>query len=166
MASPTRWTWIWVNVGSWWWTGRPGVLQFMGSQRVGHDWATELNWMANGVDIFPCGYLLSISLHEIDTSYTNALPVFSFYRWFEGALFIFWINELCHICELWIFSPRLYLAFYFAFWLCCTACGGLVPQPGIKAMPPAVEAWSLNHWTSREVLYPCLLILFMISLDK
>ena len=44
MASPTRWTWVWVNSGSWWWTGRPGVLQFMGSQRVGHDWATELNW--------------------------------------------------------------------------------------------------------------------------
>ena len=43
MALPTRWTWVWVNSGSWWWTGRPGVLQFMGSQRVGHDWATELN---------------------------------------------------------------------------------------------------------------------------
>ena len=35
----------WVNSGSWWWTGRPGVLQFMGLQRVGHDWATELNWI-------------------------------------------------------------------------------------------------------------------------
>ena len=34
--------WVWVNSGSWWWTGWPGVLQFMGSQRVGHDWATEL----------------------------------------------------------------------------------------------------------------------------
>ena len=45
MASPTRCTWVWVNSGSWWWTGRPGMLQFMGSQRVGHDWATELNWM-------------------------------------------------------------------------------------------------------------------------
>ena len=44
MASPTQWTWIWVNSGSWWWTGRPGVLQSMGSQRVRHDWATELNW--------------------------------------------------------------------------------------------------------------------------
>ena len=47
MASLTRWTWVWVNSRSWWWTGRPGVLQFMGSQRVGHDWATELtelNW--------------------------------------------------------------------------------------------------------------------------
>ena len=44
MASLIQWTWAWVNSGSWWWTGRPGVLQFMGSQRVGHDWATELNW--------------------------------------------------------------------------------------------------------------------------
>ena len=44
MASPTRWTWVCVNSGSLWWTGRPGVLQFMGSQRVGYDWATELNW--------------------------------------------------------------------------------------------------------------------------
>ena len=44
MASPTWWTWVWVNSGSWWWTGRPGMLQFIGSQRVGHNWATELNW--------------------------------------------------------------------------------------------------------------------------
>ena len=47
MASPTRWTLVWVNSGSWWWIGRPGVLRFMGSQRVGHDWATELNWTVN-----------------------------------------------------------------------------------------------------------------------
>ena len=44
MASLTQWTWVWVDSGSWWWTGRPGVLWFMGSQRVGHDWVTELNW--------------------------------------------------------------------------------------------------------------------------
>ena len=44
MASPTRWARVWVNSRSWWWTGGPGVLRFMGSQRVGHDWATELNW--------------------------------------------------------------------------------------------------------------------------
>ena len=47
MASPTRCTWVWVNSGSWWWTGRPGVLRFMGLQRVGHDWVTELNWILN-----------------------------------------------------------------------------------------------------------------------
>ena len=45
MASPTQRTWVWVSSGSWWWTGKPGVLQSMGSQRVGHDWATELNWL-------------------------------------------------------------------------------------------------------------------------
>ena len=44
MASLTRWTWVWVNSGSWWWTGRPGVLWFMGSQRVRHDWGTDLIW--------------------------------------------------------------------------------------------------------------------------
>ena len=44
MTSPTQWTWVRVDSRSWWWTGRPGVLWFMGSQRVGHDWVTELNW--------------------------------------------------------------------------------------------------------------------------
>ena len=43
MASLTLWTWVWVT-RSWWWTGRPGMLQFMGPQRVGHDWVTEMNW--------------------------------------------------------------------------------------------------------------------------
>ena len=45
VASLTRGTWVWVNSGSWWWKGRPGVLRFVGLQRVGHDWATELNWI-------------------------------------------------------------------------------------------------------------------------
>ena len=44
MASPTQWTWVWANSGRQWRTGKPSVLQSMGSQRVGHDWATKLNW--------------------------------------------------------------------------------------------------------------------------
>ena len=44
MASLPRWTWVWASSRSWWWSGKPGVLQSMGSQRVGHDWPTELNW--------------------------------------------------------------------------------------------------------------------------
>ena len=48
MASWTQWTWVWVNSGSSWWTGGPGMLQSMGSPRVGHDWATELNWTHKG----------------------------------------------------------------------------------------------------------------------
>ena len=45
MASPTQWSWVWVNSVSWWWTVRPGMLQSMGSQRVRHDWATELMYI-------------------------------------------------------------------------------------------------------------------------
>ena len=54
MASLTQWTWVWVDSGSWWWTGRPGVLRFMGSQRVGHDWVTELNQPTVCKHITPC----------------------------------------------------------------------------------------------------------------
>ena len=57
MASPTWWTWVWVNSGSWWWTGRPVMLQFMGSQRVGHDWVTELNWTDEAIAIFVAGQM-------------------------------------------------------------------------------------------------------------
>ena len=51
MASSTQWTLVWVNSRSWWWIGKPGVLQSIGSQRGGHDWATELNWIE---DILGC----------------------------------------------------------------------------------------------------------------
>ena len=48
LASLTQWTWVWVNSGSWWWTGSLGMLWFMGSQRVGHNWATELtDWLTH-----------------------------------------------------------------------------------------------------------------------
>ena len=49
IASPTQWTWARVSSGSWWWTGRPGVLWTMGSQRVGYNWVTELNWTSLSV---------------------------------------------------------------------------------------------------------------------
>ena len=49
MASLTWWTWVWASSGSWWWTGKPGMLQSMGSQRVRHNWATELTeWFFSG----------------------------------------------------------------------------------------------------------------------
>ena len=63
MASPTRWTRVWENSRSWWWTGRPGVLQFLGSQRIGHNWATELNWSElNGLVVFPTFFNLNLNL--------------------------------------------------------------------------------------------------------
>ena len=48
MVPLTWWTWVWVSSGSWWWTGKPGVLESMESQRVGHDWVTKLNWKLSG----------------------------------------------------------------------------------------------------------------------
>ena len=64
MASLTLWTWVWVHSGSWWWTGKPGVLQSMGSQRVGHNWATELNWTDAFIrwwTLFGCFCILAIT---------------------------------------------------------------------------------------------------------
>ena len=52
MAPPTWWTWVWVNSRSWWWTGRPGVLRFMGLQRVRHNWVTKLNWTDFSLSVF------------------------------------------------------------------------------------------------------------------
>ena len=63
MASLTGWTWVWVNSGSWWWTGRPGMLQSMGSQRVRHNWVTDLNWTQSwymiAVTSLPFSYQMS-----------------------------------------------------------------------------------------------------------
>ena len=72
MASLTQWTWVWVNSKSWWWTGRPGVLKSMGSQRVGHDWATELNW---GMFIFflPIG-LWASCISRLGAMYDSSPP--------------------------------------------------------------------------------------------
>ena len=74
MASLTRWTWVWVNSGGWWWTGRPSVPQFMRLQRVGHDWVTELNWKspANENAVW---FFIKFALHSfigIKDSSTNA----------------------------------------------------------------------------------------------
>ena len=60
MASPTQWTWVWVSFRSWRWTGRPGVLQSMGLQRVEHDWATELNWTDHLFRYIKLGNLLPV----------------------------------------------------------------------------------------------------------
>ena len=61
MASLTRWTWVRVDSKSWWWTGRPGVLWSMGLQRVGHDWATELNW----TDLVTSNYDLGLECNTL-----------------------------------------------------------------------------------------------------
>ena len=90
MASPTWWTWVWASSGSWWWTGKPGVQRSMGSQRVGHDWATGLNWMLNA--------LLWIREEKLRWSMFNAqVPAKRF--WFDWSyvkniyIFFLYINR-------------------------------------------------------------------------
>ena len=84
MASPTQWTWVWVDFGSWWWTGRPGMLWFMGSQRVGHNCVTELNWVryihvaANGI----ISFLLMAEQYSIVYMY----PIFFIHSSVDGHL--------------------------------------------------------------------------------
>ena len=72
MVSPTQWTWVWVDSRSWWWIGRPGVLWFMGSQRIGHDWGTELNWTKLNVWCCPCFALMQY-LKWYESSYLYTL---------------------------------------------------------------------------------------------
>ena len=68
-ASLTRWTWVWVNSGSWWWTGRPGVRRFMESRRVGHDWATDLIWSDHNAYCYTiCFWPLTMSWIYFSTS--------------------------------------------------------------------------------------------------
>ena len=74
MASPTQWAWVWVNSRSCWWTGRPGVLPSMGSQRVGHDWVTELNW----TEIFTELLIESLAVNNGSLLYQDWTPWFCY----------------------------------------------------------------------------------------
>ena len=92
MASPTWWTWVWVNSRSWWWIGRPGVLQFMGLWRVGHDWVTELNWTLWETFLMLINPLLFIVNHsELSNSRVD----------------LFWIFQLLNAQSLWIAQRHL-----------------------------------------------------------
>ena len=70
MASPTRWAWVWVNSGSWWWTGRPGMLRFMGVQRVGHDWETDLTDWLTTAECRASHHADALSLHPRAASWS------------------------------------------------------------------------------------------------
>ena len=83
MASLTEWTWIWVNSQSWWWTGRPGMLRSMESQRVRHSWATELNWILPNEKNVAKRINSDIAILEVHEK-----------RWWEGGLNVlnlFWL---------------------------------------------------------------------------
>ena len=122
MASLTRWMWVWVNSGSRWWTGRPGVLRFMGLQRVGHDWATELN----GTDT-----IINLLSDYIGIAWDVAVPILKVTQAlnpeiiliFSASLtstesyyfYLFNITFLCSILSIphsYCFSLDLYCCFY------------------------------------------------------
>ena len=94
MASLTRWTWVWIGSGSCWWTVRPGMLQSMGLQRVGHDWATELNWTcADSLCTLSC------LIHTILRGRNNSFP--SFYRQESRHRDVQWIAQSYPVCKWW-----------------------------------------------------------------
>ena len=103
MASLTRWTWVWVNSGSWWWTGRPGVLWFMESQSVGHDWATDLIWSDIYLFIHPsiCMHVISqfssVQLFVTLWTVTHQVPLSMDRGYFYRQKY--WSGLLCPISE-------------------------------------------------------------------
>ena len=121
----TRWTWVWVNSGSWWWTGRPGVLRFMGSQRVGHDWATELNWT-----------------EVIEPR--NSMPLLQLFIFLGGGL----VTKLCPtLATPWTVACQAPLTMGFSrqeYWSELPfPSPGHLPNPGIEPESPALQADSL-----------------------
>ena len=95
MASPTQWTWVWVNSGSWWCTGRPGVLQSVGLQRVGHDWATELNWTEH----------ISLTYHSLPSR--DIMPFQTSYKKsYKSSLSL--CTAVKYFASMYLISPTLY----------------------------------------------------------
>ena len=157
MASLTRWTWVWVNSGSWWWTGRPSVLQFMEScsnswSRKESDMTERLKWtelmgVARAMQPKACIKVLSTKVWR--SSHAQQFRT--------GILETDRLDLSHHLLGTW---PRAsypislsfhFLSFFVSFRPSHKACGILVPQPEIEPQPPETEAWSLNHWTTREV---------------
>ena len=112
MASSTQWTWVWVNSRTWWWTGRPGVLYFMGSPRVWHDWATSLLHLASSLS-HSC-FRFCRRLAYISFLFS---PHVVYLYWFVEMLCIIWI--LIHVVftyvSIYVFS-KLSLLFEFCSW--------------------------------------------------
>ena len=100
MVSPVQWTWVWVNSGNWWWTGRSGMLWFMGLQGVGHDWVTELNWTEspryhfNEQSTYNINETFYIILHSL-LSYLCILYLEHIWVWPSHISHAIWPNDHC-----------------------------------------------------------------------
>ena len=106
MASPTRWTWVWASSDSWWWTGKPGMLQSMGSQRIGHDLVTELNWTQ------------TIKRH-----------VWNNHRNVNTEYLVLWVNFLYVKWSYNCFIKRCFTLFYICEGVCVRMCKQTHPSP-------------------------------------
>ena len=96
MTSLTRWTWVWVGSRSWWWTGKPGVQQSMGSKRAGHDWATEMEltsptWVPSNVH-FPPSFLSSQHYYTCGSNLYGSVQTFWPKEW-SGSVFLSWLGS-------------------------------------------------------------------------
>ena len=106
MASLTWWMWVWVNSGSWWWTGRPGVLRFMGSQRIGQYWVTELNWTEGLAMLSIFSYAFRTSVYLLGKNVSLYLRPIS---WL-GCLFVFILSCVSYL-YIWRINPLLIASF-------------------------------------------------------
>ena len=111
MASLTQWTLVCTSSGRWWWTRKPGVLQSMGSQRVGQGWVTELNWMTDDVPpLFIC--LLAI-VYFLLWFLSGFFSVFDF-LWFEYSV----VSIFCSLVHLGVDFFSVHFDVFWTFWIC------------------------------------------------
>ena len=147
MASLTQWTWVWGDSRSWWWTGRPGVLQFMGSQTVGHNWATELNWCTDW--LFSRSYCSKLAgrRHVGERKQGWELPGSAEDElWMKTSLCPLWLDNVMLGC--WLPATVLHLKSH-----CCLRCweeklpGLLAPSPGTRPTSalPSLADTELGH---------------------
>ena len=141
MASLTQWTWVWVNSRSWWWTGRPGVLRFMGSQKAGHDWATELNWTDSMLIIF-----INIKLQHFGTqclaNCQHLLDHWKSKRVLEKHLFLlYWLAKAFDCVQFSSVQSHSHVQLFATPWT--AAHQPLCPSPALRVYP---NSCPLSQW--------------------
>ena len=153
MASLTQWEWVWVDSGSWWWTRRPGVLRFMRSKRVRHDWVTELNWtelLLKHFSNFPDSLSVSMFLIKETLICTTAVNQ-SVNQSSSQFLFSFSYQVLWYL-GLEFSKPTLKVSLYFLEFL--EHCMSLFPGYSIFYSVLSVTLYSLliNIWIKKEFI--------------
>ena len=141
MASPTRWTWVWASSRSCWWTRKTGVLQSMGSQRVWHDWATELNF-----------FIVQLLHPYMTTGKTIALTRWTFVSKVMSLLF----NMLSRLVIAFLLRSKYLLISWFQ-----SSFAVILESPKIKSLTVSIVSPSICH----EMMGPdaMILVFWMLS---